>query len=165
MMEPEVLGQLFDQHAPALVLYARQWCVAPEDVVQEAFIKLATLQPPPERPAPWLYRVVRNAALNAACAARRRRRHEAAAAEARPWFAVPDSPTLDVEAATAALQELPLEQREVIIARLWGGLTFEQTGELMGTSASTAYRGYVAGLSALRDRLGVLCPNRSKTRL
>src|SRR5690348_3347922 len=125
MMEPELLGQLFDQHAPALVLYARQWCAAPEDVVQEAFIKLATLRPRPEKPAAWLYRVVRNAALNAACAARRRRRHETAAAEVRPWFVVPDSPTLDVEAATAALQELPLEQREVIIARLWGGLTFE----------------------------------------
>ena len=164
MMEPEVLGQLFDEHAPALVLYARQWCGTPEDVVQEAFIKLAAQGPPPAKPVPWLYRVVRNAALNAAGAARRRRRHEAAAAEARPWFVVPDRATLDVETATAALLALPLELREVIIAHLWGGLTFEQIGELTGTSASTAYRGYVAGLSALRDRLGVVCPNRSKTR-
>jgi RNA polymerase sigma-70 factor (ECF subfamily) len=164
MMQPEVLGQLFDEHAPALVLYARQWCGTPEDVVQEAFLKLAAQQPPPEKPVPWLYRVVRNAALNAACAALRRRRHEAAAAEGRPWFAQPDRTTLDVEAATAALQSLPLEQREVIIAHLWGGLTFEQIGELTDTSASTAYRGYVAGLSALRDRLGVLCPNRPETR-
>jgi RNA polymerase sigma-70 factor (ECF subfamily) len=164
MMQPEVLGQLFDEHVPALVLYARQWCAAPEDVVQEAFIKLAAQRPPPGKPVPWLYRVVRNAALNAALAARRRRRHEAAAAEVRPWFAVPDRAALDVEAATAALQALPLELREVIVAYLWGGLTFEQIGELTGTSASTAYRGYAAGLSALRDRLGVLCPNRSETR-
>src|SRR5919201_3123396 len=113
MMEPEVLGQLFDEHAPALVLYARQWCGTPEDVVQEAFIKLAAQGSPPEKPVPWLYRVVRNAALNAAGAARRRRRHEAAAAEARSWFAVPDRATLDVETATAALRALPPEQREV----------------------------------------------------
>ena len=34
MMGPELLGRLFDDHAAALVLYARQWCATPEDVVQ-----------------------------------------------------------------------------------------------------------------------------------
>ena len=33
------LGQLFDQHAPALVLYARRRTPLAEDIVQEAFIK------------------------------------------------------------------------------------------------------------------------------
>ena len=36
MMGPELLAQLVSQHATALVLYAGQWCDAPEDVVQEA---------------------------------------------------------------------------------------------------------------------------------
>ena len=48
MMGPDALGRLIDEHAPALILYARQWCAAPEDVVQEAFIKLCREQPPPE---------------------------------------------------------------------------------------------------------------------
>ncbi len=163
-MEPEVLGRLFDEHSAALVLYARQWCGAPEDVVQQAYINLAALERPPDKPVAWLYRAVRNAALNAATAARRRRRHEAAAAGARPWFAAFDPTALDAQAATAALQDLPPEQREVIVARLWGGLTFEQIGELTDTSAATAYRTYVAGLEALRDRLEASCPNRSPTR-
>jgi RNA polymerase sigma-70 factor (ECF subfamily) len=163
-MEPEALGRLFNEHSAALVLYARQWCAAPEDVVQQAFINLAALGQPPERPVAWLYRAVRNAALNAACAARRRRRHEGAAAQARPWFVAFNATALDAEAAAGALRGLPPDQREIIVARLWGGLTFEQIGELTDTSASTAYRAYVAGIESLRDRLGVSCPNRSPTR-
>jgi RNA polymerase sigma-70 factor (ECF subfamily) len=159
MMGPEDLGRLVDEQAAALVLYARQWCAAPEDVVQEAFLKLVTQRPPPASPVPWLYRVVRNGALSAARTARRRQRHEAvAAARTPPWFAPTETAALDAAAATAALQGLPLEQRETIVAHLWGGLTFEQIAELTATSSSTAHRCYVAGLSALRERLGVPCP-------
>ena len=28
---PDDLGRIFDEHAPALVLYARQWCDTPEE--------------------------------------------------------------------------------------------------------------------------------------
>ena len=158
-MDSDGLGRLIDQHAAALELYARQWCDAPEDVVQEAFLKLAVEAVVPANPAAWLFRVVRNRAINAATAARRRRRHEAAAASS--WFqassptARPDS--LDPETAAAELSSLPIEQREVIVAHLWGGLTFEQIAEVLGTSSSTAHRLYGAGLSALRERLGVSC--------
>ena len=68
-MEPTVLGQLYRQHAPALRLYARQWGGSAEDLVQNAFVRLAQQAPPPEQVLPWLYRVVRNEAL-AAIAAR-----------------------------------------------------------------------------------------------
>ena len=161
-MDSDWLGGLVYRYAAALELYARQWCHAPEDVVQEAFLKLAAQRPLPDQPVAWLFRVVRNGALNAALAARRRRHHEAEAAdEAAIWFQTdaetsgPDS--LDAESASAALQSLPLEEREAIVAHLWGGLTFEQIGELSGCSASTAHRYYAAGLSAIRERLGVTC--------
>jgi RNA polymerase sigma-70 factor (ECF subfamily) len=159
-MGPEQLGRLVDGHAAALVLYARQWCAAAEDVVQEAFAKLAAQPRPPDNAAAWLYRVVRNGALSAARAERRRKRHESAAAAAAPnWFAAPDEAALDGEAATAALQALPPELREPLVAHLWGGLTFEQVGELTGVSSSTAHRRYLSALSALRERLRVPCPN------
>jgi DNA-directed RNA polymerase specialized sigma24 family protein len=160
MMEPEALARLVDAHAPALVLYARQWCAAPEDVVQEAFLKLARQRRPPDHPAAWLYRAVRNAAISAARAERRRRRHEAAAAgQSAAWFFPAEGGGLDGEAAAEALRGLPLEEREAIVAHLWGNLTFEQIGALAGVSASTAHRRYLAGLSALRERLRVPCPN------
>ena len=160
-MAPDFLSQLLDNHSAALVLYARQWCVVPEDVVQEAFLKLATQRSPPEQPVAWLYRVVRNGALSAQRSQRRRQIHEqSAAAESPTWFVPDESDELDVEAATAALATLPLEQREIIVAHLWGGLTFEQIAELTGLSSSTAHRHYTAGLMTLRDRLGVPCPTR-----
>jgi RNA polymerase sigma-70 factor (ECF subfamily) len=157
MMRPEALGWLIDRHAAALVLYARQWCAAPEDVVQEAFIKLCREHPEPDNVAAWLHRVVRNGALSAARAARRRLRHEATAAARQPaWFEPAE--TLDAATVTQALQGLPPEQREVIVAHLWGGLTFEQVAELMSCSTSSAHRWYSAGLAALRERLNVPCP-------
>jgi RNA polymerase sigma-70 factor (ECF subfamily) len=165
-MGPEHLGRLVDQHAAALVLYARQWCAVPEDVVQEAFLKLVGQRAPPDNAVPWLYRVVRNAALGAVRTERRRQRHEAvAAARAPAWFAAdPDAAGIDVEAATAALRALPLDEREVIVAHLWGGLTFEQIADVAGCSPSTAHRRYAAGLANLRERLQLPCPNRRTTR-
>ena len=159
MMGLEVLGHLVDGHAAALVLYARQWCLTPEDVVQDAFVKLVSQKSPPANPVPWLYRVVRNGAISTARSAQRRRRHESLAASRNPAWFLPGEPAgLDAETATVALQRLPLEQREVIVAHLWGGLTFEQIAEVIGTSSSTAHRWYLAGLAGLRERLGVSCP-------
>src|SRR5690349_14883426 len=149
-MGPEYLGRLLDEHAAALVLYARQWCAAPEDVVQEAFVKLAAQPSCPDNVVGWLYRVVRNGALMAARAERRRRHHEAVAARHVPaWFTPAETAGIDGKAAAAALQELPPEAREILVAHLWGGLTFEQIGALTGVSSSTAHRRYLAGLAAL----------------
>jgi RNA polymerase sigma factor (sigma-70 family) len=161
-MDPERLGHLFDRHAAALVLYARQWCAAAEDVVQETFIKLARLPAPALADlTPWLYRVVRNAAISAARRESRRRRHETEAARRAPtWFLSSVDNQLDAAEAAAVLQQLPAEQREVVIARLWGGLTFEQVATLTGLSVGSAHRHYHAGLAALRERLHV-CPHPS----
>ena len=154
-MEPEQLGALIDRLAAPLGLYARPWCDGPEDVVQEAFLKLARQPGPgPRDPPAWLFRAVRNGAINAGIAARRRRRHEAeAAAHAPPWFEA-DHPLIDPDRTQAALAALPDPQREVIVAHLWGGLTFEQIAGLNGTSASTSHRLYRAGLMTLKTSLG-----------
>jgi RNA polymerase sigma-70 factor (ECF subfamily) len=158
---PEFLGRLLDAHAAALVLYARQWCAAPEDVVQDAFLKLVAQKTVPRNVVGWLFRVVRNGAISAARSERRRRHHETVAAgRTPPWFASADEAGLDAEATAEALRALPLEQREVIVAHLWGGLTFEQIAELTGTSSSTTHRVYGAGLLALRERLSAPCPQK-----
>jgi RNA polymerase sigma factor (sigma-70 family) len=160
-MSPTDFARLIDGHAPALVLYARQWCDAPEDVVQEAFLKLFRRGRPPEDVVAWLYRVVRNGALDAAKIARRRQRRESAAARRVRWFVEPEIDGLDAETAAAALERLAPERREVIVAHHWGGLTFEQIAAVAGCSASTAFRRYTAGVEDLRKQLGVTCPNRS----
>jgi len=160
-MDLDLLANLLDQHAAALELYARQWCDAPEDVVQEAFLKLAGQRSVPSSPAAWLFRVVRNGAIDAGLAARRRRRHEAhAASGSSPRFEpyADERPgELDPELAASELEMLPIDEREVIVAHLWGGLTFEQIAEVAGSSSSTAHRLYARGLTTLRERLGVPC--------
>ncbi len=164
-MGPDELGRLIDRHAAALTLYARQWCAAPEDIVQEAFLKLVRLRDPPRDALAWLYSVVRNTALTALRAEGRRRRHESeAAARAPAWFTPDPAGPLDTAAVTAALQKLPADEREAIVAHLWGGLTFEQIAQVAGCSSSTAHRRYLAGLSSLRERLHVPCPNTPATR-
>ncbi|HTU93723.1 MAG TPA: sigma-70 family RNA polymerase sigma factor [Gemmataceae bacterium] len=151
-MEPTVLGRLYRQHAPALRLYARQWGDSAEDLVQEAFVRLAQQTPPPEQILPWLYRVVRNAALMAQRTAARRRQREQRVSKPETWFAATDD-RLDGDEATRLLAELPLQCREVIVARLWGGLTFEDIARLIGCSLPTAHRRYQTGLTQLRERL------------
>jgi len=160
---PELLGRLLDEHGAALVLYAQQWCETPEDVVQEAFLALVRQAALPENLVAWLYRVVRNEALSASRASGRRSKREAAVAHAgEPWFEPREGERLDAAAAARALERLPIEQRETIVARLWGGLSFDQIAELTGSAKSTVHRWYERGLATLRERLGI-CPQKKKT--
>jgi RNA polymerase sigma-70 factor (ECF subfamily) len=155
------VARLIDMHAASLVLCARQWCADPEDIVQEAFVKLVRQNRPPVDTVAWLYRVVRNGAIDASKMARRRQRRESAVARPVRWFIEPEVEGLDAETAVAALERLAPEQREVIVARHWGGLSYEQIAAVVGCSASTAFRRYTAGVEDLRKQLGVTCPNRS----
>ena len=151
-LEPEALGCLYRRHAPALLLYARQWPGAADDLVHNAFVRLAGQCPPPDNVLPWLYRVVRNEALASRRSAARRHRRESAASTPEVWF-TPADDQLDAREAARRLAELPLEIREVIVARLWGGLTFEEIARLVGCSLPTAHRRYHTGLVELRERL------------
>ena len=158
MMTALDFARLMDTHGPPLILYARQWCAAPEDVVQGAFLKLIAVARPPTEVVPWLYRVVRNGAIDASRTDRNRRRRESAVAKNARWFVESEVDGLDAEAAVTALERLSLEEREVVVARLWGALSFEQIAEVAGCSASTAFRRYSAGIDALRQELGLPCP-------
>ncbi len=91
MMDPTVLGQLVDEHAAALELYARQWSDAPEDIVQEAFLRLVVQTRPPRNVVSWLFRVVRNQAISGLRSAQRRRKHETCAAERQPQLLFADT--------------------------------------------------------------------------
>lgn len=151
---PELIGRLFDENAEALTLYARQWCRTAEDVVQEAFIALAKERVCPESVVGWLYRVVRNGAISSARGERRRQARETkvAASESVQWFSQADE-RLDGHQASALLAELEPDVREVVIARVWGGLTFDVIARLQSCSLTTAHRRFQAGLAQLHERL------------
>jgi RNA polymerase sigma-70 factor (ECF subfamily) len=153
---PAWLARLLKDHGAALVLYARQWCQWPEDAVQEALLKLVAQRQPPTHVVAWLYRVVRNEAMSAERQQRRRAKREMRAAAPEAWFETGAS-TLAAQAAASALSALALDLREVVVARLWGNLTFSQIAELTGTSLSTAQRRYEQGIRELQARLEKPC--------
>jgi RNA polymerase sigma-70 factor (ECF subfamily) len=157
-LEPDMLGRLYREHAPALRLYARQWPVCGEDIVHDAFVKLAQQPAAPLQILPWLYAVVRNMAFATHRAASRRRGREGYVSSQEAWFSAVDD-QLDAKRATGALGGLELELREVIVARIWGGLTFEEIAQLVGCSLPTAHRRYQTGLAELRMRLDSQCKN------
>ena len=83
------LGAYFDSYADHLVLYARQWLGggAAEDVVQDAFVRLLAQQVEPANVKAWLFRTVRNTALDARRANQRRQEREQQFASGRlAWF-------------------------------------------------------------------------------
>jgi len=163
-LTPELLAQLIDAHAAALELFAAQWSKAPADVVQEAFVELARQSKRPDNIAAWLYRVVRHRAYDDRRAeSRRRRRETIPAAENEPWFRPTSAGQIVPQDATEVLRELPDELREVVVARIWCGLTFEQIGEITQTSAATVFRRHREALSLLRSRLGIACFDQEKT--
>lgn len=153
---PAMLARLLDEHGRALVLYARQWCDSPEDVVQEALLELLEQRQQPTRVVPWLYRVVRNRAISLSRQQRRRTEREKRSASAQPWFE-PEAHPLDLESATTALANLEGDLREAVVARIWGDLTFAEIAELVGTSLSTAQRRYEQGMRELHARLEKSC--------
>lgn len=157
---PAWLAQLLDAHGAALVLYARQWCSTPEDVVQEALLELVSQRQRPDRPVAWLFRVVRNGAISAARGQARRKQREERAARSEAWFHSSSS-ALDADEAAQALTELPLELREVVVARIWGNLTYGEIARLMNTSLSTAQRRYEQGIRELQTRLENPCETKT----
>lgn len=157
-VDAQQLAELIETHAGALRLWIRSRCASCEDVVQEAFCQLARQDPPPDNPAAWLYRVCRNLAEKQRISDGRRRKREQTWAEAKSAVNPEESDSL--AEALAAVQTLDDEQREVLIARLWGRLTLEQVAELCGISTATAFRRYAAALQSLRVKLSQDCEQR-----
>jgi RNA polymerase sigma-70 factor (ECF subfamily) len=163
-MEPSDLARCYSAHGAGLVLLARQWLRggSAEDVVQEVFIRLMAQRTEPRNVKAWLYRAVRNAAISQLRSHSRRVRHEQERAARQPlWFEHRPELPLDVLAVQEALSRLPVEQREIIVMRLWGGLTLQEAAEATGEAVSTLFSRYRTGLAMLRERLGASCNHRT----
>ena len=117
-------------------------------------IELARQTQFPSEPIAWLYRAVKFRAINLHRGEQRRHERERAVADQREPFFVQD-PTGDLEADSveAALQKLPEQNREIVVARIWGGLSFEQIADLTNLSSSSVHRHYRSSLEQLKQYL------------
>ena len=133
-LDAQQLAELLDRYGATLKLYGRLWCTAPDDVVQQAFIDLAACRTVPANPAAWLFAVVRRRAISRARSERRRQQHETTAGQ--QWFARSREQHGAAAFAIEALAELSPADREVVIAHLWGRLTFAEIARLIGISSA-----------------------------
>jgi RNA polymerase sigma-70 factor (ECF subfamily) len=145
--------KLYETKAAGLVLYGRALGLShaeAEDVLHETFAALLQLPGCPAQPEHYCTRSFRNRAMNYRRSLWRRLTREL---ESRRWFeqATDESPA--ERAAMQSLADLPVEQREVIVLKIWHERTFEEIGELLDISPNTAAGRYRYGLQKLKLRL------------
>lgn len=154
-IEVEYLAQLIADHAGPLRIWVRSRCPSGDDVVQDAFCRLAIEDPPPSAPVAWLYTVCRNLAEKQRLSEIRRRQRERDCASRESSPGAPHESTQMAET-LAAVEALEEGLREVLVARVWGRLTLEEVGKLCGISVATAHRRYEAAIQSLRAALATL---------
>jgi RNA polymerase sigma-70 factor (ECF subfamily) len=121
-----------------------------EDVLQETFAGLLERESPPAQAQNYVIRSYRNRALNYRRSLWRRLTREL---ESIRWFERAPEETDQERAAMKGLAELPVEQREVIVLKIWHQMTFEEIGQLLELSPNTAAGRYRYGLQKLRANL------------
>ena len=145
--------KLYEAKAAELILYGRALGLShaeAEDVLQEMFCALMQRPQPPLQPEFYCIRSFRNRALNYRRSLWRRLAREL---ESRRWFERSPEESPVERDAMRCLARLPVEQREVIVLKIWHGHTFEAIGELLDIPPNTAAGRYRYGLQKIRLRL------------
>ncbi len=158
---------IYDAKAAELILYGRALGLGhgeAEDVLQETFLGLMQMELPPAKPEHYCVRSFRNRALNHRRTLWRRltREWEVFAdghllGNSLHWFEKSPEQTREEtalqEATVRALAKLPLEQREVIVLKIWHDCTFEEIGGLLDIPPNTAAGRYRYGIQKLKSKL------------
>ncbi|MGL6196132.1 MAG: RNA polymerase sigma factor [Thermoguttaceae bacterium] len=156
------LNKLLDTHFGALLLYARQLgCESPEDAVQNSVLKLVrdiAKYGPPDNPIYWLYKTIRNEAVDRFRKIARQRKHETELVRFKPdWLTTNATERLETaeesEKIAAALDLLPNQQKEIVTLRIWSRLSFDEISNLTDKSRTTVFRQYTAALEKLKEIL------------
>jgi RNA polymerase sigma-70 factor (ECF subfamily) len=144
--------------ATRLVLYARQYVGNlhdAEDVVEDAICRFWPRRLSVAQRDAYLFACVRHAAIDYLKLARRRQARETHDAAGRPesfFETTPDSHQL-AQRVEAALARLSLQEREVLVLKIWGGMTLEQVAEAADLPRGTVFSRYRNALAKLRELL------------
>ena len=144
------LSEMLDRHWGPLLAWVGQTDGIAEDVVQQAFVKLAALPDRPDNPIAWLYATARNLAVTERKKVGRRKARQQAVAkpESQPCEVWKSQESAELR---AQLETLPDELRETIVAHLWGEMTFDEIAAATGRAKATVWRQYQKGLRLLRE--------------
>ena len=147
----------YREYGPRLTAYARSLGTgnghAPEDVVHEVFLGLIRKDTEVREGSAlsFLFRAVRNQLLNLRRSAGRRQKHERRRAVVSTGiFDVEPDREEETARLEAAIARLPHDQREVVMMRIWGGMTIQQAADVQGVPLKTAASRYDYGLRKLK---------------
>ena len=126
-----------------------------EDAIHNAFARLFAADHQPRRLKPYVFRSVRNAAVDLVRASRRR---ETAGSEAIEIYAVnhhapAEADPDDRERLVKAMAGLPAEEHEVIVLRLNAGLKFREIAAVLDLPKGTVASRYRRGIERLRQEM------------
>jgi RNA polymerase sigma-70 factor (ECF subfamily) len=145
----EEIECLYEQHGRGLIAYACAFLpgfASAEDVLHGVFERLLRGGIRIEgSPVSYLYRAVRNAALNDL----RNRSRDTSLNDA--WIETSPGNKDEAIALQSALRGLPDEQREVVTLKIWGQMTFEEIASTLAIPAKTAESRYRYGLAKLKE--------------
>ncbi len=156
MIDAQKVAELFDRHAHGLSIYAAQWTELADDCVQEAFCDLARQSQVIHNPASWLFRAVRNRALNSIRSESRRRRRERIASKLELETDA-CAATLDRMVVAEAMETLTDDLQEIVLLRIWSNLTLSEVAETLDSSTATIHRQYRTALEQLRNHFEISC--------
>jgi len=142
--------KLYETKAAELLLYGRALGLGhaeAEDVLQETFVTLLEQNERPAEPEHYLVRSFRNRALNYRRTLWRRFTREL---ESHRWFEKGAEESASELEAMKCLEQLPVDQREVVVLKIWHRYTFEEIGGLLEISPNTAAGRYRYGLQKLK---------------
>jgi RNA polymerase sigma-70 factor (ECF subfamily) len=148
----EDIQELYQEHGAALLAYASALLgdrTSGEDVLQQVFLKLlAGRVPVPAEARPYLFRAVRNTALNS-----RRAGARTVPLDDHSWLMNPAGMMEAGIELEKAMETLPSEQREVVVMRVWGEMTLEEIATVLDVPANTVASRYRYALDKLRELL------------
>lgn len=124
-----------------------------DDLVQTALVRLYVAWPRVSRQGTedaYVRRILLNAAIDES---RRAVRREVPTDTLPDLAAVPGLGVEERDSLVAALQELPVQQRAVVLLRHWLGLPVAEVAAELGLSEGTVKSHTSRGLAALRGRL------------
>ena len=158
----ELLREVYGRHRQGLYSLALSMTGShqqAEDAVQEAFLKMAARPLPEGDAVAYVYKVVRNAAIDSRRAGARERQFTESLLNGygQPQGEKdPSAHALDQEREQIirdAIEQLPEAEREAIVLKGLAELTFEQAGEVSGVPAKTIATRYRRALQKLETRL------------
>lgn len=152
----EAFERLYDRYERRLYGYIRRFVADPaaaDDLFQDVFITVLrdrTYDPARGRFAAWLFMVARNRCLGEQ---RRQRTREALASELEVRLTPRASTFEDAGRVHAAVAALPEPQRQLILLKQLGELTYREIAGLLGVAEGTIKSRLHAATAALRRLL------------